>query len=452
MNQEYSTWKNCKLKAVIVGAREFTYDDLYRMICHNAKKIEVYGKVLALCNMNSLSFIVDLITIMITGNIPLIIPYYLHVDDVEKIKLECKALTYRNSDMTELLSIYEDDKEYMYESREISNDVAVIMLSSGTTAMEKMIPITYKSLYYRIFYTGKYFERSEAYAELFLVPLSSALGLQHQLFPCLARKCTMILYEGLMNPRKIVELVNKYQIAYLSMVPSVLKCVYQYCLKKGELLPTVEKIFVCGEKSDADFLKEIWEHFKGAKLYQAYGMSEILPICIQEYKEKEDIVENCIGKVIDEVGVKIVDQDENGVGEICVAGANLFNSYYGGDGNFEWLKTGDVGYIDEKQFLYIIGRKKNMVIVNGNNIYIEEIESIAETYCGIEDARAVGMKDDLRGETILLQIKLKDDMVTELRKEELRSYIYQNLQMSNIPINIQFVDKIERTYNFKKRR
>lgn len=452
MIQEYNTWENCELKAVVVGTREFTYGDLYRMICYNVKKIKVYGKVLVLCNLNSLSFIVDLVSIMLSGNIPLIIPYYLCIDDREKIKLKCKALIYRNSDMMELLKVSEDDNQYGYEARRSFNDIAVIMFSSGTTAMGKMVPITYKSLYYRILYTGKYFKRMEASSELFLAPLSSALGLQHQLFPCLARKCTIILYEGIMNPRKIVDLINRYKIEYLSLVPSVLKCIYQYCLKKEEMLQNVEKIFICGEKLDTGFLRVVWEYFKGAKMYQAYGMSEILPVCIQEYNQKDDIVENCVGKVIKEVSVKIVEQDKDGIGEICVAGTNMINEYYGNDSSFEWLKTGDMGYIDEKQFLYVIGRKKNMVIINGNNIFIEEIEHIAETYCGIEDARAIGIQDDLRGEMILLQIKLKDYSKKKIRKEKLREYIHQNLRMSNVPIYIQIVNRIERTYNLKKRR
>lgn len=450
--QNFSTWKNCKIKAVVVGAREFTYSVLYKMICCNIKKIKVHGKILALCNENSLSFIVDLVTIMVTGNIPLIVPYYLHEDGLERVKIECNALTYRNSDIKELLNFHEEDREYVYKPRGFSGDIAMFIFSSGTTAKEKMIPISYKSLYYRICYTEKYFERKETYRELFLAPLSSALGLQHQLFPCLAKKCTIILYEGLMNPRKIVDLVYKYQIRYLSLVPSVLKCIYTYCLKKKEQLPTVEKIFVCGEKSDAEFLREIWQYFKTAKLYQAYGMSEILPISIQYYEKKEDIVENCVGKIIEEVRLKIVEQDENGVGEICVANSNIIDNYYDTIESFEWLNTGDIGYVDDKQFLYIIGRKKNMVIVNGNKIYTEQIESIAEKFCGIDEVRAIGLKDNLRGETILLQIKLRDDNIGKIKFEELRGYIYQNLHIPNVSITIQIVKHIEKTHNLKKRR
>lgn len=452
MIHAFNTWKQCELKAIILNEKELTYGDLYKMVCSNTKKIEVHGKVLALCNLNSLSFIVDLLTIMASGNIPLIIPYYFQEEEINKIKTKCNALTYNNSDIKELISLCDNNQEYMYESRGNFTDIALIMFSSGTTSQGKMIPISYKSLYYRICYTEKYFERKEAKRELFISPLSSALGLQHQLFPCLARKSTVILYEGLMNPRKIVNLVYKNQIAYLSLVPSVLKCIYQYCLKKEELLSTVEKIFVCGEKIDTDFLLKIWKYFRQAKLYQAYGMSEILPISIQCYEKKEDIMKNCVGKSIEEIKIKIVDQDEDGFGEICVSGSNMINNYYGAKEEFEWLKTGDIGYVDKNKFLYIIGRKKNMVIVNGNNIYIEVIESIAETYCGIEEARAIGIKDDLRGEIILLQIKLKDDIKEKIKDEELRGYIYQRLHLSNVPIIFQIVDQIQRTYNLKKRR
>lgn len=452
MIREFYTWKKSNMRAVISNLNEFTYGDLYKMVCYNAQKIRGHGEIFVLCNENKVSFIVDLVAIMLTGNIPLIMPSYLYEEDINKNKIAYNALPYKNSDIKELLSIIEDNYEYGYVPKENSIKLALIMYSSGTTEMGKMIPISYKSLYYRILYTEKYFKRIEKQEELIIAPIFSALGLQHQLFPCLARRCTIVLYEGLMNPRKIVALVNKYQIKYLSMVPTVLKCIYEYCLGKKEMLFSVQKIFVCGEKSDSNFLKEILEYFKDAQLYQAYGMSEMLPISMQLYSKEEDIVENCVGKIIDEIEVKIIDQDKEGFGEICAAGYNMINGYYNEKEKFDWVKTGDIGYIDKDGFLYIIGRKKNMVIVNGNNIYIEVIERIAESYAGIDEAKAINMKDNLRGEVILLQLKLKENVVTELRTEELRSYINRYLHAGIVPIKIQVVDQIEHTYNLKKRR
>lgn len=452
MLNEVLTWKKCYTKAIISQDIEVTYADLYKLICINAAKINKKNKIFAIHNSNNFLLIVDVLSVLLTGNTVLIIPNYILKEDIEKIAMDCDAIKYKNSDMEKILYNLKLNEFNDIEKFEINNSNAIIMYSSGTTSISKAIQITYESLYYRIVYTDKYFERTEGKAELFLMPLSCALGLQHQLFPCLAKKCTIVLYENILNPRKIVNLVHKYNISYLSMVPSVLKCILKYCVKKGDNLSCVEKIFICGEKVYANFLVKVYESFKTTKVFQAYGMSEMLPVSIQFYQNKEEIVEHCVGKILDEIEVKILDADVNGIGEICIRGKNMINKYYKAKEEFSWIQTGDIGYIDDNNLLYILGRKKNMVIISGNNIYIEEIERVAEAYSGIEEARAVGENDELRGEVINLYVRQQENGEIKIRVEELRKYIYTQLNIYNIPLNIQLVDKIEQTQIYKRKR
>lgn len=447
MLDNFLTWKESHINALITDDITITYAELYKLVCGKVNQISEKNVIMALCNVNGIPFIVDLMAILISGNVPLIIPPYLSDDDIIRVMSRCNAIKYINSDISGLVK---NEDEECLKNVILENDVAIIMFSSGTTSDGKMIPISYESLFYRITYTNKYFVRREACSELFFMPLSSAAGLQHQLFPCLTKKCTIVLYEGVFNPRKIVNLISKYHISYLSMVPSLFKSIYQYCIKRNENLEDIDKIFICGEKIDADFLQKAFEYFKGIDLVQAYGMSEMLPVSMHLYKSKEEIVENSVGEVLEEVKVKIIDKDIYGVGEICILGRNMINRYWSSTKRFQWIQTGDIGYIDENRVLYILGRKKNMVIINGNNIYTEEIERNVELYPGIVEAKAYGIRDKLRGEAIVLQIKPDDGYIIDVK--ELRKYLCTKLSVHSVPFKIQIVNEIEKNYNYKKKR
>ena len=119
----------------------------------------------------------------------------------------------------------------------------------------------------------------------------------------------------------------------------------------------------------------------GVTLLNGYGITECSPIVA--VNPLDNIKHGSVGLVLPETEVKIIDKDENGNGEICVAGSGVMLGYYKNkeatEEAFEdrWFKTGDLGHLDEDNFLYISGRKKNLIILNnGKNIYPEEIEEL----------------------------------------------------------------------------
>ncbi len=119
----------------------------------------------------------------------------------------------------------------------------------------------------------------------------------------------------------------------------------------------------------------------GITLLNGYGITECSPIVA--VNPIFDIRQGSVGIVLPNLKVKIIDEDENGNGEICVAGSSVMLGYYNNkeatDEAFDdiWFKTGDIGYLDDENFLYISGRKKNLIILaNGKNIYPEEIEEL----------------------------------------------------------------------------
>lgn len=119
----------------------------------------------------------------------------------------------------------------------------------------------------------------------------------------------------------------------------------------------------------------------GITLLNGYGITECSPILAVNCNSKNKF--GSVGRILDNVDIRIIDEDENGNGEICARGSSVMLGYYNNkqatldafDG--DWFKTGDLGYVDDENYLYISGRRKNLIILdNGKNIYPEELEEL----------------------------------------------------------------------------
>lgn len=439
--EAFDSWEGSTELAIIENENELTYSKMHSLILQKASKVSNRDSIIFVHEQQGISFVIDLFSILLSGNIPMLIPSYFDEVELENVIKKTNAQELNIGTIEECHKI----------SSKSDSDIAIIIFSSGTTGSEKMIPITFESLYHRIMLTEKYFGRENRKSELAVLSFYSALGLQHQLFPCLYKKCTIVVMQGLFNPRRIIKCINKYKISYLALVPTLVRYIYEYSSKQGEALESVKKILIAGEKANSQLLKSVVSHYKHIDVYQAYGMSEGLPVAMYNYKSENDIKEDFVGTIIDEVDVKIKNKDENGHGEIVVSGANIIDGYYFDDAANAYINTGDIGRIGKNKSLYIVGRKKNIVIVNGKKIYPEKIEKVAETYPIVLEAKAYGVKDSIRGESISLKVVLKDEN-SEMDIVEFRRFLGLNLNAHYCPLEIKVVDKIDMTHNFKKKR
>jgi long-chain acyl-CoA synthetase len=168
---------------------------------------------------------------------------------------------------------------------------------------------------------------------------------------------------------------------------------------------------------------ERWRQVTGCILTQAWGLTETSPAaCINPI----DVYFNdSIGLPISSTEIAIADDTGNllpigELGEICVRGPQVMKGYYNRPeetakvmmaGN--WLRTGDIGRMDEKGFVYIEDRKKDMINVSGFNVYPNEVEGVAVTHPGILEVAAVAKADERSGEAVALFVVRKDPKLTE---------------------------------------
>jgi long-chain acyl-CoA synthetase len=201
---------------------------------------------------------------------------------------------------------------------------------------------------------------------------------------------------------------------------------------------------------------EIVEPFEkkfGGRLLEGYGLTEASPV-VSAHRLSGIRKLGSVGQPIPGVEVAILDDDDRPVpsgelGEVCVRGPNVMLGYYrlpdetaralrGG-----WLHTGDVGRLDADGFLYIVERKKDLIIRGGFNIYPREVEEVLYAHPHIAEAAVIGMADALMGEDVLAFVALKRGAVADA--DEIIAFCQTRLAKFKCPKQVRFVDALPKS-------
>ena len=371
-----------------------------------------------------------------------------------------------------------DDGNSEYENIKINPDEMIILLfTSGTTGNSKAVMLSHKNICSNIVSIASIVKVDNATRVLSILPL-------HHTYECTIGYLlvvygggTICYCEGL---RYITKNIQEYQPTFILCVPLLLENVYKKVIKtlksslpekytkeeskiidnlpfylKGIVKKKIKKslggkikTFIVGAAAIKPDLVEAF--FKlGIKVLQGYGLTECAPLVAGNndfyYKAA-----SC-GMPIPNVEYKIDNPNDEGVGEIIVKGPNVMLGYYENEEATKnvlkdgWFHTGDLGYVDDEEFLYISGRSKNMILTkNGENIYPEEIENILNDDDLIEESLVIGTsngKDDV-------QVKAKIFPNIEAIKEYLGNKFPTKEEISKI-LNEAVKKANEKLPNFK---
>ena len=196
-----------------------------------------------------------------------------------------------------------------------------------------------------------------------------------------------------------------------------------------------------------------WKALTGQNLCQGYGLTETSPVVTANPLDGREF-NGSVGLPIPSTDVEIRDDDGNtlatgGIGEICVRGPQVMRGYWqrpeataevlSADG---WLRTGDIGRMDEQGFVYIEDRKKDMIIVSGFNVYPNEVEDVATAHPGVLEAAAIGIPHAQSGEAVRLFVVRRDPALTA---EDVIAHCREQLTRYKIPREVVFRDDLPKT-------
>ena len=402
-----------------------------------------------------------------------------------KLKNEVLLIDIQNtSQYTNISNLITDGKKLIdggnkeYENIKINPDeMKILLFTSGTTGNSKAVMLSHKNICSNIISIASIVKVDNSTRVLSILPL-------HHTYECTIGYLLVIYGGGTIcycdGLRYITKNIQEYQPTFILCVPLLLENVYKKVIKtlksslpekytkdeskiidnlpfylKGIVKRKVKKslggkikTFIVGAAAIKPELVEAF--FKlGIKVLQGYGLTECSPLVAGNndfyYKAA-----SC-GMPIPNVEYKIDNPNDEGIGEIIVKGPNIMLGYYGNEEATKkvlvdgWFHTGDLGYIDDEEFLYISGRSKNMILTkNGENIYPEEIENILNDDDLIEESLVIGTsngKDDV-------QVKAKIFPNIEAIKEYLGNKIPTKEEISKI-LNEAVKKANEKLPNFK---
>ena len=200
-----------------------------------------------------------------------------------------------------------------------------------------------------------------------------------------------------------------------------------------------------------------FEEITGGKLVEGYGLTETSPVTHANFvwAREDDRVKGSVGVPWPDTDACILGPDSNEIvapgeiGEIAVKGPQIMRGYWNKPEDTEhtfrdgWFLTGDLGYMDEEGYFYIVDRKKDMIIAGGYNIYPREIEEILYEHKDILECVVAGVPDPYRGETVKAFIVLKDG--ASITEEELDKYCRSELAAFKVPKLYEFRDELPKT-------
>ncbi|GGE50007.1 2-succinylbenzoate--CoA ligase [Pullulanibacillus camelliae] len=197
---------------------------------------------------------------------------------------------------------------------------------------------------------------------------------------------------------------------------------------------------------------------KNIPVYQTYGLSETASQIVTLSPEHMITKTGSAGKPLFSAQVKIVDEHgdrvaANQAGEIVVKGPNVTSGYYKREEatqqaiKNQWLHTGDMGYLDEEGFLFVLDRRKDLIVSGGENIYPAEIESVLLSHPEVEEAGVVGMKDEKWGRVPVAFVKLKNK--AKITETDLQMFCRDALAKYKVPTRFYFMDSLPRNASGK---
>ena len=320
-----------------------------------------------------------------------------------------------------------------------AEEMSIMLFTSGTTSKSKVVALSHKNICSNLMDIGSIIDVTSEDVLLSILPI-------HHVFECtvgflfsLYKGAQTVFCDGL---RHVVENLKEYNVTVMACVPAIYERIFMNIKKQIERQGKLEEILENEEKYKNASMEQRKEVFKeihnmiggkvklfisgaaaldpkieekyrllGINIVQGYGLTETSPVVAigtnKYYKT------GSIGKTVPSVEAKIVNANDEGIGELIVRGPSIMLGYFNNKKatneaiKDEWFYTGDLARIDEEGYIYICGRKKSVIVLkNGKNIFPEEMENLVNKIEGVEESFVFGKKQSEDKNDIKINVKI----------------------------------------------
>lgn len=337
---------------------------------------------------------------------------------------------------------WRDDEEYLSNKETLEpDDVTFILYTSGTTGKPKGVQLTHYQIVKNAHDQGKILHTSDEDKLVIPVPFSHCFGNVMSITLTVVFGGTMLpLLE--FHPKKALELVEEEKATMIHGVPTMFIRELELSKEGDYDTSSLRTGIMAGSSCPVETMKSVINDL-GCNVSITYGLTEASPgVTMTRFDDSiEDRVQT-VGRVMPDQEIKVVDDSGEEVepgetGELLVKGYNVMVGYYKEPNQTEetiengWLHTGDLAEMDERGYVKIVGRKKDMVIVGGVNVYPREIEEYLIENPEIQEVAVVGVPDEDLGEVVAAAVVPTEN--ADLTPQDVVDFLYGRVASSKVP-------------------
>jgi len=350
------------------------------------------------------------------------------------------------------IKLIKDGNREFIDSKINPEEMSIMLFTSGTTSQSKVVMLSHKNICSNLMDLSSTLDVNSDDIFLSVLPI-------HHVFECTVG-FQFALYKGAQitfgNIKHVLNNLNEYKATVMACVPGVFEAMYGIIKKRIEKQDTTKvvdmfggqiKLFISGAAA-LDSKVEKWYRECGINLVQGYGLTETSPVI--GIGSNENYKTGSVGKPVPSIEAKLANVNSDGIGELIVKGPTVMLGYYGNEKataeaiKDEWFYTGDLAKIDDEGYIFICGRKKNVIVLkNGKNIFPEEMELLVNKIDGVKESMIFGKqksedKDDIKINALVVFDREKMQEIYNVNTDE---QIYQILSE-----NIKEINKIMPNY------
>ena len=428
---------------------EYTYNDIYRGVVHVARKLELLeASRIAILSDNSVTMAIYVLATMVVHKELLLLNVHLKPKEIENQLAQLDVTTVLHSverreqlpnsistivfeSLERILSYEEADDtfDWTFEDR----DIAVIMNTSATTGQFKSVPLRWGQIRAHVQASKEVLGKTEQDNWLMVLPLFHVSGLSILLRSLYNGTAVTILPKY--DEAQVLKLIESENINMMSLVPTILTQ-----LEPSILHHTLRVILLGGEFIPMALIDACEK--KSLPIYKTYGMTETfsqsVTFSVLDYPHKRDSV----GKPLPGMQVRIDNPDVDGVGEIHLTGPMVMTGYIDKEPIDGDLNTDDIGYVDEDGFVYILNRRKDLIISGGENIYPKELEDLVYTLPSVKECAVVPVPDPKWGQVPALFVAFHDG--ESMTADAILSFMTKSLAKYKVPKYVKILSALPR--------
>jgi long-chain acyl-CoA synthetase len=334
------------------------------------------------------------------------------------------------------------------------DDVAFLQYTGGTTGVSKAAILTHRNMVANVLQSSAWITPSllagESYVVITALPLYHIFALTSNCLAFLALGARNVLITNPRDFNAFVAELKKYKFHFISGVNTLFNALLHTPGFEAVDFSAL-RMTMAGGMALQEVVAARWKKVTGCVITQGWGLTETSPMATANPPGLD--FNGSIGLPVPSTDISIRDDAGNelppdGVGEICVFGPQVMRGYWNRPDETEqvmfgdWLRTGDIGRMNEAGFVFIEDRKKDMILVSGFNVYPNEVESVAAAHPGVLEVAAVAQADENSGEVVALFVVKKDPNLTA---ESLIAFCRKELTGYKVPKHVYFRSELPKT-------